>query len=258
MGADHEGEMDERPRHGVTLRAFLLDTTEVTNAAYLECVRAGSCAMYDSLQGSRLTNGHPELFHRASHPVVGVSWFDAERYCGWKGKRLPSEAEWERAARGDDDRRYVWGNDDPDPSRHGAFAGRASTAPVGSYPEGKAAFGHLDLAGNVWEWMRDEYDPYAYRRSTAAQGIPGSCEQIRLAQDELRREGQQGFTGKNPIPVECERVLRGGAYNYGASGLRNSNRVHHPASWRLAVAGFRCAKDVDAHASGVAASAPSP
>jgi hypothetical protein len=93
--------------------------------------------------------------------------------------------------------------------------------------------------------VEDEYDPYAYVRATREQGVPGSCPEILAALSELRRRGLQGFTGKNPIPVECERVLRGGAYNYGVSGLRASNRVHHPAHFRIAVAGFRCAKDPD-------------
>lgn len=243
MGANDEGEMDERPAHEVTVAPFLLDKTEVTNAAYLECVHAGVCAMFASLEGSPLVHGHASVFHLPDHPVAGVSWFDAKKYCEWRGKRLPREAEWERAARGDDNRRYVWGNDAPNATKHGAFGGLSSTMPVGSFPAGKGAYGHLDLAGNVWEWMADDYDPYAYRRKTADKGIAGSCEEILAAQNELRRQGKQGFTGSNPIPTECERVLRGGAYNYRAEGLRNSNRVHHPPAFRIAVAGFRCAKD---------------
>jgi formylglycine-generating enzyme required for sulfatase activity len=242
MGADNEGEKDERPAHQVAVEAFLLDITEVTNEAYLECVQAEACRMYASLEGSRLTNGHTRDFHLPDHPVVGVAWSDAKAYCEWRGKRLPTEAEWERAARGDDGRRFVWGNEEPDPKRHGAFAGRATTAPVGSFPEGKGPYGHLDLAGNVWEWIADEYDPFAYQRPTAGQGIPGTCEQILETQNYLRQHNMQGFTGTNPIPVECEHVLRGGAYNYRASGLRASNRVHHPGRFRIAVAGFRCAK----------------
>jgi len=189
-------------------------------------------------------NGMGRVFHRPQHPVVGVSWFDAKTYCEWRDKRLPREAEWERAARGDDQRRYAWGNEPPDPKRHGCFGGQATTQPVGSFPEGKGAFGHLDLNGNVWEWQQDAYDPFAYRRDTADRGIPGTCEQILETQEKLRREGKQGYTGSNPIPTICERVLRGGAYNYRVGGLRNSNRVHHPPKWRIAVAGFRCAKDV--------------
>ena len=74
--------------------------------------------------------------------------------------------------------------------------------------------------------------------------MPGTCEEILVAQDELRRQKKQGYTGSNPIPKECERVLRGGAFNYRPKGLRASNRVHHPGGWRILVAGFRCAKDL--------------
>lgn len=242
MGADDEGEPDERPAHRVSVGSFWLDRTEVTQAAYSECVRAGVCRSPDSLAHSRLTGGNPAPFRRPDHPVVGVSWFDATAYCGFRSKRLPSEAEWEHAARDGDARRYVWGDAAPDPKRHGVFGGRVATEPVGSYPDGRGPYGHLDLAGNVWEWVADEYDPYAYRRPSASEGVPGSCTEIRAALDELRRHHLQGFTGSNPIPTECEHVLRGGAYNYGAHGMRASNRVHHPASFRLAVAGFRCAR----------------
>lgn len=250
MGADDEGEQDERPAHEVSIGAFLLDLTEVTNAAYRECVTAKVCRAASTLEDSRLTNGMAHVFRRPTHPVAGVSWDDAKTYCEWKGRRLPTEAEWERTARADDNRRYVWGNEAPDKRRHGVFGGKATTEPVASYPEGKSAYGHFDLAGNVWEWVADDYDPFAYKRSTRSTGVPGSCQEIEAAQNQLRKEGKQGYTGTNPIPNECEKVLRGGAYNYKVDGLRNSNRVHHPARFRIAVAGFRCARDLEPKASG--------
>ncbi|HET9955012.1 MAG TPA: SUMF1/EgtB/PvdO family nonheme iron enzyme [Polyangiaceae bacterium] len=243
MGADAEGEQDERPRHSVEVSGFWLDRTEVTQSAYRTCVAAKACKPPASLRGSPLVNGRASEFERGDHPVVGVSWFDANDYCRFRGRRLPSEAEWERAARGDDARRFAWGNEVPDPTRHGVFGGRATTERVGSFPDGRGPYGHDDLAGNVWEWVADEYDPFAYRRASASTGQPGTCAQILATLAELRATHQQGFTGKNPIPVECERVLRGGAYNYGSAGMRASNRVHHPARFRVAVAGFRCAMD---------------
>ena len=247
MGSDDEGEQDERPAHEVSVRSFWLDKTEVTQQAYAECVSAGRCAAPAALAASALVHGRADEFRLPDHPVVGVSWFDATAYCAFRGRRLPTEAEWERAARGSDGRRSVWGDAAPEPRRFGVFGGQLTTQAVASYPQGRGPYGHWDLAGNVWEWVADEYDPYAYRRDTARRGVPGSCAEILQTLAELRRQRKRGFTGKNPIPVECERVLRGGAYNYGAAGLRVTNRVHHPAHFRIAVAGFRCAAD-DPHA----------
>jgi formylglycine-generating enzyme required for sulfatase activity len=245
MGADNLGERDEQPAHAVTLAAFWLDRLEVTNAEYEACVRAAVCKPYRAQVAEDMKLGSDKRFRGAAQPVVGVSWFDAQAYCGWRGKRLPREAEWEKAARSPDKRKYPWGEAEPDPARLACFAGSRSgaTQPVGSFPSGAGPYGHLDLAGNVWEWTADVYDPYAYKRATASQGVPGSCEEVKKAQDELRENHEQGYTGTNPIPTECERVLRGGAFNYNAKGLRASNRVHHAPNFRLVVAGFRCAKD---------------
>jgi formylglycine-generating enzyme required for sulfatase activity len=247
MGSDVDGELDERPAHRVALAPFLLDRTEVTNRAYGECVQAGVCKPPQPVAKS--FQASDKDFRGELQPVVGVSWFDAKAYCQYRSKRLPREAEWERAARADDNRRYAWGNEPPDPLRLACYGRKPSapggaTMPVGSYPDGRGAFGHLDLTGNVWEWVEDVYDPYAYRRSSAAQGQPGSCDEVLKTQDELRASGQNGFTGKNPIPNVCERVLRGGAFNYRGDGLRVTNRVHHPPEWHILVAGFRCARDL--------------
>jgi formylglycine-generating enzyme required for sulfatase activity len=243
MGADGVGERDEQPRHTVTIPGFWLDKLEVTNREYLECVHAGACAPYGAHVAEAMRLGPEARFRKPEQPVVGVSWYDASAYCKWRGKRLPREAEWEKAARGEDERAYPWGNQRPDPERLACFSASkgGTTRPVGSFPEGHGPYGHLDLAGNVWEWTADYYDPYAYQRATRGQGEPGTCAEILKAQDELRASGQQGYTGTNPIPTECERVLRGGAFNYDAPGLRASNRVHHGPNFRLVVAGFRCA-----------------
>jgi formylglycine-generating enzyme required for sulfatase activity len=236
MGSDEGGQEDERPAHSVTVGAFFLDKTEVTNKEWSECVAANVCRA----KSQEVRSKHPD-FDGADQPVSGVSWSDAQAYCQWRGKRLPREAEFERAVRGSDGRKYPWGNDAPTHERTVFSAGR--TEPVGSHPSGRGPYGHDDLAGNVWEWMQDEYDPYAYRRSTAGQGTPGSCPEILAAQEELRREHKQGFTGSNPIPTECEHSIRGGAYNYDANGLRSTNRVHHPGRFRIPMLGVRCAKD---------------
>lgn len=236
MGADAGGEEDEHPAHTVSLRAFWLDKTEVTNAAWDECVAAGACPP----KSTAVRAEHPD-FNGPNQPVSGVSWDDARSYCAWRGKRLPREAEFEKAARDTDDRRYAWGNDPP--AREMAVFSSGHPEDVGTHPAGRGPYGHDDLAGNVWEWMEDEYDPYAYRRPTAGDGTPGTCAEIMAADDELRRDHKQGFTGSNPIPTECEHAIRGGAYNYDPHGLRATNRVHHPGWYRIPMLGVRCAKD---------------
>ncbi len=241
MGQDDKGELDERPAHAVTLSAFWLDETEVTNEAYGACVAARACHPPDPKSARANKLGDDKQFRRPRQPVSSISHDDARAYCAHVGKRLPTEAEWERAARGDDGRTYPWGEEFPTRAR--AVFGEATTADVGSRPSGAGPFGHLDLAGNVWEWVEDPYDPYAYRRAGAARGEPGTCDEILATLAELKRAKMQGFTGSNPLPDECERVLRGGAFNYHAKGLRASNRVHHPGRFHLVMSGFRCAMD---------------
>ena len=245
MGADRGGQLDEHPAHAVTLAPFLLDRTEVTHAAYAECVDAKACHPADAHIAERSHAARESLFHGPEQPINGVTWDDARTYCAWRGKRLPREAEFERAIRGDDGRHFPWGNEPatPELTVFGRDLGRRATDNVGLHPKGRGPYGHDDLAGNVWEWMEDEYDPFAYTRPTAAEGKPGSCPEILAAQNKLREEGNQGFTGSNPIPTICERVLRGGAYNYDGPSLRSTNRVHHPGTYRLVMTGFRCAKD---------------
>lgn len=242
MGSDTGGQEDEHPAHRVTLRGFFLDRTEVTNRAYAACVSAGTCRVPAKTSAGPGHFGPDEAFRGPEQPVSSVSWEDARAYCLFVGKRLPTEAEFERAARGDDQRTYPWGNEPPAPER--AVFATSHTANVGTHPAGAGPYGHLDLAGNVWEWVQDLYDPYAYRRPRADHGVPGTCEEILDTQEALRTSGRQGFTGSNPIPTECERVLRGGAFNYGGAGLRASNRVHHPERFKLIMSGMRCAKDV--------------
>lgn len=237
MGADTGGEGDERPSHPVTLAAFWLDRTEVTQEAYDACVAAKACVPPDP----EIVNIFGGLFKGPRKPVIGISWHAARAYCQWREKRLPREAEFERAVRGDDGRRFPWGNDVP---RH-ELAVYESNNPedVGTHPLGKGPYGHDDLTGNVWEWLDDDYDPLAYTRATAPEGKPGTCDEILAAQNKLRAEGRQGFTGTNPIPTECEKNIRGGAYNYGREGLRSTNRIHHASRMKLRMTGVRCAKD---------------
>ena len=231
MGLDAGGEEDEHPRHTVHVASFHIDRLEVSRGNYERCVIAGACERPRAI-------GH--RFESSEQPIVGVSWFDARRYCAWAGGRLPTEVEWERAARGDDGRTYAWGNDAPTPERavYGRTESSGAPDPVGTHPSGASPFGALDMTGNVWEWTDTPYDPYAYRHPATAP----TCDTALASLADLRTRGIRGFTGRNPLPNTCERVLRGGAWNYGAEGLRATNRVHHPPEFRIMVAGFRCAR----------------
>lgn len=234
MGADDAGEPDERPAREVTVCAFCIDRTEVVNADYARCVAAGKCKKPRKL-GAR--------FAAADRPVVGVRWDDAQSYCAFVAKRLLTEAEWEKAARGTDGRTYPWGEDAPDDTR-GCFGWREGRPCLpGSFPAGDSPYGVTDMAGGVWEWLADVYDPSYYPRAPAADPPGGTCTDSMAFFDKLRRSKTRGFTGSNPIPTECERVLRGGAWNYAARGLRSSNRVHHAHHFRINVAGIRCGAD---------------
>jgi formylglycine-generating enzyme required for sulfatase activity len=166
------GEEDERPARKVTLKAFAIDRTEVTRGAYAACVAEGRCkALGDKVAATEAD---------AQLPVTGVDWNDAQAYCKFAGGRLPTEAEWEKAARGTDGREYPWGGD-PDCSRanwgnfegEGPCAGKNPGHPVavGQYPSGASPYGLLDMGGNVWEWVADRYDGESDRRVVRG----GSC-----------------------------------------------------------------------------------
>jgi formylglycine-generating enzyme required for sulfatase activity len=148
---------DEKPPHRVHLDAYHVDRYEVTNALYRRFM--------DATGRQAPSYWNDSKWNGASQPVVGVSWHDAEAYCRWAGKRLPTEAEWEKAARGTDGRKYPWG-DQWDSSKANSFESKlGKTVAVGSYPGGASPYGAHDMAGNVWEWVADWYDKDYYRRS---------------------------------------------------------------------------------------------
>ena len=192
------GSDDERPVRVTTLPAFRIDRTEVTRGMYARCVAAHKCAPL-SIDSMDLSS-EPEL------PVTDVTWHEARAYCVFAGGRLPSENEWEKAARGSDGREFPWGNDvDCKRANWGNFenegpcAGKAPGKPVvvGSYPQGASPFGVLDMAGNVWEWVADKYDRDPSRRVVRG----GSCCSYfvepraanRNAWDPNHRDGDLGF-----------------------------------------------------------------
>jgi formylglycine-generating enzyme required for sulfatase activity len=171
-----EGEDVEHPQHTIYLSEFWIDKTEVTNAQYRKCVEIGACRVPTCDWGEPTYSDSS----KADHPMVCVSWQDAKAYCGWAGKRLPTEAEWEKAARGTDGRKYPWGddfhcqrgnfNDETETSSYVVPGGEgcdgyARTAPVGSFVSGASPYGALDMAGNVREWCQDWYDADYYASS---------------------------------------------------------------------------------------------
>jgi formylglycine-generating enzyme required for sulfatase activity len=161
-GLLHMGGMDVRrapneiPDHDVTLDAFWMDQLEVTNAMYGLCVQSGSCSLPQNLKSQR----RPKYFDDPEfkdYPVIYVTWGQARTYCEWAGRRLPTEAEWERAGRGDDLRTFPWGEDKADSTLANFNMLVGDTSRVGSFPAGASPFGVLDMAGNVAEWVNDFY-----------------------------------------------------------------------------------------------------
>ena len=155
-GMDVRRALNEIPEHDVTLDAFWMDQLEVTNAMYGLCVHAGSCTLPQELKSQRRAEyfDQPEF---KDYPVIYVTWGQAKTYCEWAGRRLPTEAEWERAGRGDDFRTFPWGEDKANGllANYNMLVGDTSRA--GTYPAGASPFGVLDMAGNVAEWVNDFY-----------------------------------------------------------------------------------------------------
>jgi gamma-glutamyl hercynylcysteine S-oxide synthase len=213
IGRD-EGDDIEKPRHTVALKAFFIDKTEVTNAEYKKFVDSTNHKAPPHWQDNTFAAGQANL------PVVQVTWQDANAYAKWAGKRLPTEVEWEAAARGATGRKYPWGND-WNPAFANIGAGEAgSIQEVGKYPEGQSPFGALDMIGNVWEWTADVLAVY-----------PGSS---------------------LPLPdtvdaTKSYRVIRGGAYDVKREkvNLDNSYRGFVEEGNAYPKTGFRCVKDAN-------------
>jgi formylglycine-generating enzyme required for sulfatase activity len=226
---DPDADDDESPQRLVALDGFWMDRTEVTNAMYArflnemgnqeeEGVTWLEIGSSDALIEEQADEFLPKAGF-AGHPVVEVSWYGAQAYCQWAGGRLPTEAQWEYGARGEDGRLYPWGDDPPtcDLAQFDECDGR--TVPVGSFsPEGDSPFGLADMAGNVWEWTADWYDPDYY---------------------------ENGLTNNPPGPPSGDRkVLRGGSWlNFVNDVVRAASRNYNVPTNRSNLVGFRCAQE---------------
>jgi len=214
---------DESPVEQIYLSAFYMDIYEVTASDYDECVAAGSCSYAKT---------NYKGYSEPRMPKLGISWFQARDYCLWKGKRLPTEAEWEKAARGDVGHPYPWG-DEPATCQRAIIkeggrkgCGTGKTWDVGSRPVGR--YGLYDMAGNSWEWVQDWYS-----KSYGACGA--SCS---------GRDPRGPCGGADSCPGAIYRVVRGGSWWWDAeSALSSNRRPHFPANKPYHHFGFRCARD---------------
>jgi len=213
MGSDKEN--NERPVHTVHLDGFYIDKFEVTNTLYRACVAVSACEKPKN-------TSHYNRPEYANHPVVFVDWEMANAYCEWRGTRLPTEAQWEKTARGTIASIYPWGN-----TVDTTFANYLNilrdTSEVGSYDSGQSVYGAYDLAGNVWEWVADRYaEDYYFTLPPIAENP----------------------TGPGPASGNF-RVIRGGSYNDDANAVRSSNRAGLDLSSNGTDLGIRCARNAN-------------
>jgi formylglycine-generating enzyme required for sulfatase activity len=156
---------DERPAHKVYLDSFWIGQTEVTNGMYSRCVNSGACSPQNKTYHNPSTGSYHYGSSYENYPAVYVNWIQANSYCNWANGRLPTEAEWEKAARGTNGLIYPWGNESPSHNLANYGNYMSETDQVGNYPGGASPYGVLDMAGNVWEWVSDYYDENYYSSS---------------------------------------------------------------------------------------------
>ena len=213
--ADQEAISNEKPQHTVSLDAFWIDRSEVTNAQFAKCTAAGQCQAPSSASSSI----HDSYFASrtyADYSVIFVDWNQANAYCQWAGRSLPSAAQWEKAARGTGGQLYPWGDSAPGQDLLNYHQNIGDAAKVGSFLKGASPYGALDMAGNVWEWVMDWYDENDYAGSTPSRNPTGPS------------SGQY-------------REMRGGSWNSEAGSVRAALRFWNSPANRSNDIGFRCA-----------------
>jgi formylglycine-generating enzyme required for sulfatase activity len=207
---------DEQYMHEVQVSGFYIDKYEVTNRQFQAFADATGYRTDAEKKNEAQTWRTEYTAGKDSHPVVWMSWNDAHAYCEWAGKRLPTEAQWEKAARGTDARLWPWGNNWDNELLNSGEGGRGATVPVGSFADGASFYGAMDMAGNVWEWVNDWYEAGYYQSgvTTDPQGPEGGV----------------------------DRVLRGGGYNNGLHDVRVANRHKGGQAGYAPDHGVRCAR----------------
>lgn len=224
MGRD-DGPEDERPAHTVMLTTFRIDRLPVTNHEFAGFLNAAGLRAQDGAKRYDDDDADARIHLRSGrwqadagygdHPAVEASWIGARDFCAWRGARLPTEAEWEKAARGTDRRLYPWGNAPPDATRARFGAAFNATMPVTAHPAGASPYGALDMAGNAWEWVSSVYRAYPYRaddgreqngpgpvRSTRGGGHDSSAEEI-MATQRGRQLSRNPRAGHHNISFRC-------------------------------------------------------
>ena len=217
MGSDEsdpDAESDEFPRHTVTLAGFWIDQTEVTSAQYALCVADGACRE-SAANHPTYQKLYDDKYNQGDYPVGGLYWSDAVDYCAWAGARLPTEAEWEYAARGSEGRIYPWGDDAPTCELAQFMECPEGKVPVGSHPTGGSWCGALDMAGSVWEWVDGEYE------------------------GDYKPHSQDSESSSRTV-----RVLRGGSWRQIPRYIRAAERTARRTLYRIHDVGFRCAADL--------------
>lgn len=237
MGTNSDrADAQDRPQHKVDLPAYWIDRYPVTNAQYARFVAATAHRPPSNWKDGKIPQGE------ALRPITMVSWFDARDYAKWAGKRLPTEAEWEKAGRGTDGRRWPWGNK-MEPERLNTYYNVGSATNVNKYPNGASPYGVMDMAGNVDEWTADDYAPY-----------PGSDAPPSLFQAKVARalsDKDQAMKVVDMVPTGgTYKVLRGGSWKGDPFSTATFHRNSAWANYASDFYGFRCAGDVRAQSKG--------